>query len=427
MTIQEMLEKRAEAVELCRGILDKAEAEKRSLTAEERQQYDKAEADGDAMKGKADEAQSDLDRRARADKAAAELAASKPKVGASRSDGDKNATRENRVIELRASRLGKREVTITPESQDYHQRFVQYLATGNVRALQKDSDTAGGYLSASEQFQATLIQALDEDLRFRQIANVLPPLTTAESLGAPSLDADPADPTWVSEITTGSEDSTMSVGKRSLTPAPCAQLIKVSKTLLRRSAIAADAIVTERLRYKLSRVQENAFLNGSGANQPLGVFTASDNGISTGRDASTGNTTTSIQTDGLIEAEMSLPQQYRSNLTWIFHRDGVKQIRKLKDGDGQYIWQRGIMAGTPDTLLRYPVYESELAPNTFTTGLYVGILGNFSMYWIVDALTIQIQRLEELYAATNQTGFISRSETDGMPVLEAAFARVKLA
>jgi HK97 family phage major capsid protein len=70
---------------------------------------------------------------------------------------------------------------------------------------------------------------------------------------------------------------------------------------------------------------------------------------------------------------------------------------------------------------------SEYAPSTFTTGLYVGILGDFSKYWIVDALDMEMQRLVELYAATNQIGFIGRKETDGMPCLEEAFVRVTLA
>jgi HK97 family phage major capsid protein len=78
-------------------------------------------------------------------------------------------------------------------------------------------------------------------------------------------------------------------------------------------------------------------------------------------------------------------------------------------------------------LFGVPVFVSEYAPNTFTTGLYVGIIGDFSFYWTADALDFSIQRLNELYAATNQTGFIGRLESDGMPVLEEAFVRVKLA
>ena len=83
--------------------------------------------------------------------------------------------------------------------------------------------------------------------------------------------------------------------------------------------------------------------------------------------------------------------------------------------------------GQPDRILDLPFYESEYVPNTFTTGLYVAILGDFSFYWVADALDFTIQRLVELYAATNQVGFIGRLETDGMPVLAEAFSRLKLA
>lgn len=77
-------------------------------------------------------------------------------------------------------------------------------------------------------------------------------------------------------------------------------------------------------------------------------------------------------------------------------------------------------------MLGKPVLSSEFAPNTLTTGLYVGILGDFRRYWIADGQLAEIQRIEELYAATNQVGFIGRFKVDGMPVLEEAFARVKL-
>ena len=220
----------------------------------------------------------------------------------------------------------------------------------------------------------------------------------------------------------------MSFGKRELTPHPAARLLKVSNKLIRAAFLDAEKIVSDRLVYKHSIVQENGFLNGSGSNQPMGVFTAATAGfgISTSRDVSTGNTATAFTADGLIEALYSLKAQYRRKATWIFHRDGVKKIRKMKDGEGNYIWQMGLTANKPDTILNCPYCESEYCPNTFTTGKYVGIIGDFKHYWIADALNIQIQRLVELFAANNQVGFIGRIECDGMPTVEEAFSRVTL-
>jgi HK97 family phage major capsid protein len=63
------------------------------------------------------------------------------------------------------------------------------------------------------------------------------------------------------------------------------------------------------------------------------VFTPSASGISTGRDVSTGNTSTAIGFDGLIEAKFSIKSQYWRNATWLFHRDAIKGISKLKNDD----------------------------------------------------------------------------------------------
>lgn len=264
-------------------------------------------------------------------------------------------------------------------------------------------------------------------MRWRRLLVRVQTLTQSASLGVASLDTDPADPSWTTELAIGSEDSSMVFGKRELEPKPLAKSIKISNKLLRLSTLDIEQLVRARLAYKFGVTEEAAFISGSGAGQPLGLFTASADGISTGRDISTGNTTTSIQTDGLLEAKFGLKPQYRPRARWLFHTDAVKQIAKLKDGDGQYIWQQGIQAGAPDRLLNLPYMESQYVPNTFTAALYVGMLGDFAYYWIVDSLDMTIQRLVELYAATNQVGFIGRLECDGMPVLEEAFVRVKLA
>lgn len=295
-----------------------------------------------------------------------------------------------------------------------------------ARSLAAGAGPEGGYTVAPVQFMADLIRALDNAVFIRSLARVIQ-VPGAHSLGVPSLDNDPADADWTSELLIGDEDSTMDFGHRELVPHPLAKYIKVSKKLLRASALGIEALVMERLAYKFAVSEEKAFLTGSGASQPLGVFTASDLGVSTGRDVSSGNTTTSIQFDGLMGAKYGLKQGYWQNARWMFHSDGVLQIAKLKDGEGQYLWRESVRAGEPDILLGRPIMASEYAPNTFTTGLYVGMLADWGYYWIADALDMTIQVLVELFAATNQNGYIGRLECDGMPVLEEAFSRVKLA
>jgi len=370
----------------------------------------------------------DEEGRAAYDKAMADVLDLKEKI----EKVERQAELEAELADLKPEDRGSGTPGENPEEKAKEQAFERFIRVGRsalsgaeTRALQMDIDESGGYLVPPQQFVNQLIKAVDDQVFVRRYANVIP-MTGAHSLGAPSLDADPADPTWTSELLIGSEDSTMDVGKREMVPHPLAQFIKVSNKLIR-NASSVTSLVAQRLGYKKAVVEESAFLTGSGASQPLGVFTASASGVATAQDVSTDNTTTALTADGLINAKYHLRSGYLVGARWLFHRDAVKMLAKLKDGEGQYLWHGSIVSGSPDMLLGLPVDTSEYAPNTFTTGLYVGILANWSYYWIADSMQFTLQRLDELYAATNQTGFISRTEADGAPVLSAAFARVKLA
>lgn len=384
-----------------RAILDAAEAEKRDMTAEENEQFS-------SLMDKAEAVRSKIEREEQIRQHEASLEEIQ--------EAEERSQHENR------------------EAPDAMRGFRSWVATGRargedgeaLRALSAQTDTEGGYLVAPEQFVNSLIKFVDDAVFIRRLATTYS-VPNAVSLGAPELTADPADADWTTELQTGSEDSAMTFGKRSIYPQPLAKRIKVSAKLLQVAQMPVEQLVRDRLGYKFGVTEEKAFMTGTGDKQPLGLFTASSNGISTGRDVSTGNTTTSISFDGLMEAMYAVKAQYMANGQWIFHRDGLKQIRKLKDGEGQYLWQPSTQAGQPDTLLGRPFNMSEFAPNTFTTGQYVGMFGDFSHYWIVDALNMQMQRLVELYAESNQVGFIARRELDGAPVLEEAFARVTLA
>ena len=399
MNEREFLAKRANLVIQARGMVETTAKETRDFSAEEQTNYDAIFAEIE----KIDKTVQNIRKLGAADSAEYRSEAVKPEV-----------TMANPATQVE-DRTDK--------------AFRNYLSTGAVapelRALQADADVSGGYMTTPQQFVNTLIKAVDDMVFIREWATKNT-VTNAQSLGMPYLAADPSDAGWTSELLIGAEDSTMTFGKRELNPKPLAKYIKVSNKLLRLSP-DVERLVLDRLAYKFAITYEKAGMTGSGANEPLGVFTASADGISTGRDVSTGNTTTSIQTDGLLEAKYTLKGAYWPSAKWLFHRSAIKQIAKLQDDTGRYLWQPAVTLGAPDMLFGVPVFTSEYAPSTFTTGLYVGIIGDFKFYHIADALSFSIQRLNELYAATNQTGFIGRLESDGMPVLEEAFVRVKLA
>jgi HK97 family phage major capsid protein len=424
---REKLAERAKLINENRAVLDTIEKEKREMSAEERTAQDKRWVDINNLRAASDElvkqaeAEDGIQSRTEPIKPDAEKRNTQPRV----------EEREYQINHIKGKRSYRFDPSLSTESPEYRAAFAAGMIVPTdrtkeeTRALQMDSDTAGGFTVAPQQFVADLIQAVDNAVFMRGLATVNQ-LVGAHSIGRPSLDTDVDDSDWTSELLTGNEDSAMAFGKRELTPHPLAKRIKVSRKLLRHSPLGPEAIVRQRLAYKMGVTQEKAFMTGTGFQQPLGVFTASNDGISTGRDVSTDNTSTAVTFDGLKGAKWTLKSAYWPRAQWIAHRDFGQQVDKIKDGNGQYIWQASVVAGAPDRLLNFPINFSEYAPNTFTSGLYVGLLGDFSNYWIVESLSFEIQRLNELYAATNQVGFITRSELDAMPVLEEAFVRVKL-
>lgn len=382
----ELKQKRAAIVASMREINERAD--NGMLSAEDRSAYDKAKADFDAMS---------------------------------------DAIKRQEEVEATERALAEMQGA-TPEGQKTSNAFRDYLRTGRtsseLRAMSADTDGEGGYM-VPEDFRATVIKGIDDLVFIRQLATVIP-VAGASDLGIPTMTADIEDADWTTEVATVNEDTALTFGKRTLKPTILSKLIKVSQKLLRNPAIDAEAFMAERMAYKFAIAMEKGYMTGGGTNAPLGLFTASNDGIATSRDVSTGNTSTAIGGDNLFAVKYAVASQYRANASWLFHRDAVGAISKLQDGAGNYLWQPGLSAGQPDRLLGSPVYESEYVPNTFTSGLYVGLYGDFKYYWIADSLSFEIQRLVELYAANNQVGFIGRAASDGQPVLPAAFARVKL-
>lgn len=396
--LRDLYEKRNRLYTEAQAINQKATAEKRDLSADESRQWDALIADSDACKKQ-------IDREERLMSMGGEIEAAGRQgghIGNGAVDGTE--TEQRQLVAYRNFLLGK-----------------NYEA----RDLQVDTDTKGGYWVPAK-MQTAIRQELDNNIFVRGLATVNPEaIGVNQSLGIPTLGADIADLAWSSEVGSVGLDTSMTAGKRALVGHLLAKGIKVSMALLE-SRPDAESIVAQRMGFKHSAVLENAYFNGSGANEPLGLFTASANGISTGRDMSTDNTTTAVTYDGLVNAKYNLKAQFRQRAVWVGHRALRKAVSKIKDGEDRPIFTMGQGTGQTDTLLGHPFYETEYAPSTFTTGLYVGLFGDLKFYEIVDC-KFSIQRLNELYAANNQVGFFGRGGGDAMPIFESAFTRVTLA
>jgi HK97 family phage major capsid protein len=410
--ILELYQQRAKSMEDARSFHDKAVTEKREMTQEEENSYSKAMDEFRRI-------DKTIKQREELENASRTVECQKEQEKNYRSDPQTNEPHQEGAVET-----------------ELRSKFSQYLMHGErsyaekeYRAIQQDNPTAAGYLVAPQTFMAEIIRDLPKETFFRKLAKVLPPLVKSESLGVPKRTAGISNFAWGSEIGAPNADSSLAYGKREFRPKPATGEILVSKTLIRNAAVSVDQIVREELAEEIADNLEEAYFTGDGVNKPLGIFTASVDGISTSRDISIGNTITTITFDGLIEAKYSIPKtKYWPNLNWLFHPDALKMLAKIKNGDGDYIWRSSVTQAEPDRLLNFPVYMSEFVPNTFTTGKYVGFLGSLKdSYWIIDSLQMEIQVLYELYARTNQVDYMYRIETDGAPVKEECVARVTLA
>jgi HK97 family phage major capsid protein len=435
-TAKQLREQRADLILKAQNFLSEHEGEDGLLSAEDQATFDKMLADAETLEQQSkrredlqravDGLSKPADQRIQIDPGAGMGDAPKARVIAVRQGFD--ADGKPQYVKVPAGERG---------SAEYEASFSKYLTGGHavlgpdqLAALQSDNAEQAGYLVPSEQFAAELIKTVDDFCWIRQLATVHT-VREARSLGIRKRTAKASTFGWSAEIQAPTGDSALKYGKRSLEPHYLSGEITISRDLTRTSVVPID----QEVRYEIARdsgeVEEQAYMTGHGAQRPLGLFVASSDGISTSRDAVTGSAT-SITAAGLTNAKYDLKEQYRrggvrEGAQWLFHKDAVSIIAGLTDTAVGFLMRpgRGLQDDDPDTLLGFPLRESEFVPNTYTNGLYCGMLGNFRYYHIADALDMEILVLVEVAARTNQIVYVARRKVDGAPVLEEAFVRLK--
>ncbi len=294
-----------------------------------------------------------------------------------------------------------------------------YLSVGTSSA------PGGAAALAPEQYVEEILKEVEKEaILYNRVKKI--PVTGAGSLGVPYEKTDAESATWTNEIP-GSDigyDKDWEFGKRQLAPTDLVKQILITKKLLATSAFPIDSLAKDKIAEKLVDAFENGIMNGTGNNQPLGVFTVSDNGIPASRDVET--VKADITADDLINMKMKLRPEYRNKAVWVMSTEILKQVMLLKATDGRYLYQPAISQGEPATILGLPVIESEYAPSATAAGSYVAVLGDFSHYWFAYWKGLDVTVLNEKYAGTNQIGFLGHTLADGQPTLPAAFARLKI-
>jgi HK97 family phage major capsid protein len=192
-------------------------------------------------------------------------------------------------------------------------------------------------------------------------------------------------------------------------------MIKISEELLNDSIFNLEQYIAREFARRIGAKEEEAFFVGNGTGKPTGIFNATG-GAALGVTAAS---STAVAMDELVDLYHSLKAPYRNNAVFVTNDATVKAIRKLKDGNGQYLWQPSVRLGEPDTLLNRPLKTSVYVPD-IAAGAKAVAFGDFSYYWIADRQGRSFQRLNELFAATGQVGFKATQRVDGKLILAEA-------
>ena len=286
-----------------------------------------------------------------------------------------------------------------------------------LNALQVGTDSEGGYLVPDE-YERTLIEALEDQNIFRQLAHVIH--TSSGDRKIPVV-ASKGTASWIDEEAQYPE-SDDAFGQVSIGAYKLATMIKISEELLNDSVFDMPAYIAKEFARRIGAAEEEAFFTGNGTGKPLGILAATG-GAETGVTAAAAD---KITMDEVIDLFYSLRAPYRRNAVFIMNDATVKALRKLKDGQGQYLWQPSITAGTPDTILNRPVYTSGFMP-TLATGNKTILFGALGYYWVADREGRSFKRLNELYAPTGQVGFLASQRVDGKLILPEAVKVLKQA
>jgi len=391
--ILELREKRAKSWEAAKAFLDTKRGTDGIVSAEDTATYEKMEADVVALGKEIDrlEKQEALDR---------EL--SKPL----------NTPLTGKPIFQGMESKGGR------ASAEYQKAFWNAMRTRSgegldpviKNALQIGTDTEGGYLVPDE-FERTLIEALDEENIFRKLANVIS--TSSGDRKIPVV-ASKGTASWIDEEGAIPE-SDDSFGQVSIGAYKLGTMIKVSEELLNDSVFNLENYIAREFARRIGNKEEDAFFTGDGSGKPTGILAASG-GAQIGVTAASA---TVITVDEILDLFYSLKSPYRNKSVFVMNDATIKAIRKLKDGQGQYIWQPSLQAGTPDTILNRPVYTSSYVPTIAASAKSI-IFGDFGYYWVADRQGRVFKRLNELYAATGQVGFVATQRVDGKLILPEA-------
>ena len=389
MTIKELIEKRAKVWETAKNFIDTHETESGIFSPEDAATYER-------MEKEIVDLTASIERKQRAEslEAAFNEPVNTPLIGRPAQQEEKTGRASNAYMEDFGAHLRGR-------------RPIHNVLSEGVPA-------DGGYL-VPEEFERQIVVGLEEENVVRRLAKVIS--TSAERKIPVAVTHSVAQ--WTAENGAYTE-SDPEFGQTTIDAYKLTDLVKVSIELLQDSMFNLESYIANEFGRAFGIAEEEAFCIGTGSGQPTGIFTASG-----GEVGLTAAEKTEISSDELIDLVYALKAPYRRNAKFLMNDKTVKSIRKLKDGNGVYVWQPGLQIGEPDRILGYELYTSPSVPE-MAASAYAIAFGDFSNYWIADRMGRTVQRLNELYSTNGQVGFIATERVDGKVILAEGIKLLKM-
>lgn len=384
MEIQKLIDKRAELWNAAKTFLDEHTNEDGKISAEDAATYDKMENEITDLSKNIERFQ----RQAAQDKNFSQPTA-KPIL---------NNPQEN----FQNKKLGR-------AGDEYKNAALNAMRTKfkNVsNILQEQTGADGGYL-VPEEMDSRLIDVLQEENIFRQLATII----TTSGEHKINITADKPAALWVAEggaLTFGDAK----FAQKTLDAHKLHVGVKVTNELLNDNAFNLENYIIDQFGKAIGNAEEDAFINGTGNGQPTGILTTAD----TDSEMLLTTAGANISADDILNLIYKLKRPYRKNAAFLVNDATLAAIRKLKDANQAYMWQASLQMGEPDKLLGYPIYTSIFMP-TISAGEKILAFGDFSYYNIGDRGTRTFNELREIYMPNDQTGFLMMERVDGILLL----------
>lgn len=283
------------------------------------------------------------------------------------------------------------------------------------KAMSVSNDTTGGYLAPAE-YVREIIKTVTEISPARQLARIR--TTGNKSILLPKRTGQFA-ALWTAENATRTETTGLTYGMLEIFTHELYALIDISEQNLEDSAFNLAAEIAAEATEQFAVAEGAAFVSGTGVGKPEGFMTNSSvSSVNSGSAAL-------ITADSLLTAKHTLKTVYTRNASWVMNRTTIGAVRKLKDGQGQYLWQSGIAAGKPNTIDGDAYIEVPDMPSE-GTNTYPVAYGDFAKaYTLVDRIAMSMLRDPYTQATSGNIRFLFRRRLGGMVTQPEAIVKIK--